>query len=154
MLKSVCRPQEVTSKRPVTRHRQVVEVPKIQARDPRFQTLSGNLDEQRFASQYGFLSDLRSSEHKELRENLKRARKRLTSSPQDTREERQEEVNRLEQALKRAESDVNRDKREKVEREALEKMKKEEREKRQQGKGAWYMRDGKSIETLSMQTIV
>jgi ribosomal RNA-processing protein 36 len=40
---------------------------------------------------------------------------------------------------------VNKDKREKIEREALEKAKKEEREKRKQGKGAWHMRDGRLL---------
>lgn len=66
----------------------------------------------------------------------------LTSSPRDLRQEREQEVQRLEQAVKRAESMVNKDKREKVEQSALSKVRKEEREKRGQGKGVWYMKDG------------
>lgn len=82
-------------------------------------------------------------EMKTLRENLKRARKLLINSPHDLREEREAEVQRLERAVKRAESTVNRDRQEKVQLEALGKAKKEEREKRQDGKKAWFMKDGK-----------
>lgn len=78
-----------------------------------------------------------------LKENLKRAKKMLASSPRDQREEREEEVARLEQAVKRAESSVNRDKREQVEQDALQKVKEEEKEKRKAGKGAWHMKDSK-----------
>lgn len=66
----------------------------------------------------------------------------LASSPRDQREEREQEVARLEQALKRAESNVNRDKREQIEQDALGKAKHEEREKRKAGKGAWHMKEG------------
>jgi ribosomal RNA-processing protein 36 len=136
----------VTSKRPVTRRRQVIEVPKLQVRDPRFQPLAGSgsssgLDARAYEKSYGFLADLRAAEHMELRENLKRARKRLASSPRDLYEERATEVDRLEQALKRAESVVHKDRREKVDREALERAKRDEKEKRKQGKGAWHMRN-------------
>jgi ribosomal RNA-processing protein 36 len=111
-------------------------------RDPRFLPLAGELNPQHFASSYAFLSDLHSSEVKTLRDNLKRARKMVVSSPQDQRAEREAEVARLERALKRAESAVNKDKREKVEREALKKLSSEEKERRKQGKGAWYLKDG------------
>lgn len=81
-------------------------------------------------------------ELKTLRENLKRARKLLTNSPRDLRAEREAEVERLERAVKRAESAVNKDRREKVEMEALSKAAKEERDRRKQGKKAWFMKDG------------
>jgi ribosomal RNA-processing protein 36 len=79
-----------------------------------------------------------------LKENLKRAKKMLASSPHNQREEREEEVARLEQAIKRAESNVNKDKREQVEQDALQKAKQEEKEKRKVGKGAWHMKDCKA----------
>ena len=66
----------------------------------------------------------------------------LASSPRNQREEREEEVAKLERAVKRAESNVNRDKREQVEQDALQKVKQEEKEKRRAGKGAWHMKDG------------
>jgi ribosomal RNA-processing protein 36 len=72
-----------------------------------------------------------------LRETLKQARKSLASSPSDLRSERENEVYRLEQAIKRAESMVNKDRLDQVQRDALGKAKKEEELKRQQGKGFW-----------------
>jgi len=76
-----------------------------------------------------------------LKENLKRAKKMLASSPRDQREEREYEVAKLEQAVKRAESNVNKDKREQIEQDALQRAKQDEKEKRKAGKGAWHMKD-------------
>ena len=78
-----------------------------------------------------------------MRETLKQARKLLSSSPRDLRNERENEVYRLEQAIKRAESMVNKDRLDQVPRDALRKAKKEEELKRQQGKGKWFMKKGK-----------
>lgn len=111
-------------------------------RDPRFLPITGEFSADRFRSQYGFLSDLHHTELKTLRENLKRARKMLASSPRDLRTEREQEVERLERTVKRAESQVNRDRREKVEASALSKVRQEEKEKQKQGKAAWHMKDG------------
>lgn len=82
------------------------------------------------------------SELKTLRDNLKRARKLLASSPRDLREEREREVQRLELAVKRAESSVNKDRREKVEQEAMNRAMKEEKEKQKEGKGQYWLKDG------------
>ena len=68
----------------------------------------------------------------------------LISSPRDQREEREYEIAKLEQAVKRGESNVNRDKREQIEHDALQKAKQDEKEKRKAGKGAWHMKDGKN----------
>lgn len=76
-----------------------------------------------------------------LKDNLKRARRLLMNTPRDLREEREAEVERLERAIKRAESTVNKDRQEKVQMEALSKASKEEREKQKQGKKAWFMKD-------------
>ena len=149
----------MSSKRPVPRTRLVAEERPVRGRssesppqrsqpylqvprDPRFLPVSGEFDAKRFQSQYGFLAEMHEEELKTLRENLKRARKLLVNSPRDLREERAAEVERLERAVKRAESIVNKDRREKVEMEALSKAAKEEREKRKQGKKAWFMKDG------------
>ena len=90
------------------------------------------------------------SELKTLRDNLKRARKLLVSSPRDLRDERQQEVSRLELAMKRAESTVNKDKREMVEQKALSQVTKEERDKRKHGKGGWWMKECKYFRALHM----
>ncbi|KAI0257354.1 hypothetical protein BJV78DRAFT_29417 [Lactifluus subvellereus] len=141
-------PTEVTSKRPVSRRRLVVEVQKMEVRDPRFSRLSGELDTTKFRNHYKFLSDMREGELGMLRENLKRARKLLASSPRHLRPEREAEVERLELAVKRAESSVNRDKREKVEQEAVNKMAKEERDKRQKGKKAFWLKNSEKKKLL------
>jgi ribosomal RNA-processing protein 36 len=111
-----------------------------EARDPRFSQLSGEFDASKFRSHYKFLSDMRQDELGTLRNNLKRARKLLASSPRHLRPERQAEVERLVLAVKRAESSVNSDKREKVEQEALNALTREERQKRQKGKKAFWLK--------------
>jgi ribosomal RNA-processing protein 36 len=103
--------------------------------------MTGTFDATRFRSQYGFLSDIHKEELRTLRENLKRARKLVMSSPRDLRAEHGHEVDRLERAYKRAESTVNRDKRERVEQDALERVTREEKQKRKDGKGAFYLKD-------------
>ena len=75
-----------------------------------------------------------------LKDNLKRARTMLRSSPRDQREAREEEVANLERALKRAESQVNKDTLNDVERSALHKLRTTEKDKQKQGKAAWYMK--------------
>ena len=104
---------------------------------------AGEFSADKFQKSYGFLADNHKKELNALRETLKQARKLLASSPRDLRNEREREVYRLEQAVKRAESMVNRDRLQQVEKEALSKVKKEEQEKRIQGKGEWWMKKGK-----------
>ncbi|OAX38762.1 DUF947-domain-containing protein [Rhizopogon vinicolor AM-OR11-026] len=141
-------PTEITSKRPVSRRRTVVESKAPQPRDPRFLHITGDYKPEKFREQYNFLSSLHSNELKTLRESLKRARKLLANSPHDLRAEREREVGRLELAVKRGESTVNRDKREKVETDALQKATREEREKRQHGKAGWWMKASDKKELL------
>ncbi|KAG2129097.1 hypothetical protein DEU56DRAFT_497431 [Suillus clintonianus] len=141
-------PTEITSKRPVTRRRTVIESTAPQPRDPRFLHITGSYDPQKFKHQYTFLSTLYTDELKTLRSNLSRARKLLLNSPKDLRQEREREVGRLELAVKRGESSVNRDKREKVEMEALERIGREEREKRKKGKAGWWMKSAEKKELL------
>ncbi|KAJ7487561.1 hypothetical protein B0H11DRAFT_2013865 [Mycena galericulata] len=141
-------PVEVTSKRPVTRKRTVVEVKTIQARDPRFLPLAGEFLPQKFQEQYSFLADAHKTELRTLRENLKAARKLLLSSPRELRAEREAEVGRLEMAVKRAESLVNSDRRAKVDQEALAKLNEAEKAKRKEGKGGWWMKEAEKKEFL------
>jgi ribosomal RNA-processing protein 36 len=110
-------------------------------RDPRFLPVAGEFSTQKFQEQYGFLADAHKTELITLRENLKRARKLLLSSPRELQAGRERDVNSLELAVKRAESMVDKDRREKVEQEALSEMAKEEKDRRKQGKGGWWMKD-------------
>jgi ribosomal RNA-processing protein 36 len=146
--KSKHAPTESTSKRPVSRHRTVVEMKKMEVRDPRFSQLSGEFDANKFQNQYNFLPDIRQGELATLRDSLKRARKLLTSSPRHLRPEREAEAERLALAVKRAESSVNRDKRERVERDALTAVTKEERNKRQTGKKAFWLKNAEKKKLL------
>lgn len=141
-------PTEITSKRPITRRRTVVESKTPIPRDPRFLHITGAYDPQKFKSQYSFLSTLHTSELDTLRSNLTLARKLLLNSPKDLRAEREREVGRLELAVKRGESSVNRDKREKVEMDALERVGREERDKRRKGKAGWWMKSAEKKELL------
>ena len=113
-------------------------------RDPRFLPLAGEFSDRKFQEQYGFLADIHVTELKTLRENIKRAKKLLVSSPRDLHEERQQEVTRLELALKRTESSVNKDRREMAEQKALSQAAREERDKRRRGKGGWWMKECKT----------
>jgi len=84
-----------------------------------------------------------------LKENLKRAQKLLASSPRDQYEVREEEVKRLQLAVKRAESQVDRDRREKVEQDALSKFSQGERNLRKEGKGSWYLKESNKRDILA-----
>ncbi|KAK7468853.1 rRNA biogenesis protein rrp36 [Stygiomarasmius scandens] len=141
-------PTEVSSKKPVTRRRTIVQSQTPQVRDPRFLPMTGEFSSEKFRKNYGFLADSHKTELQTLRENLKRAKKSLSSSPRDLRPEREAEIKRLELAVKRAESTVNKDRREEIEQQALEHVSKEERDKRKTGKGSWYLKDSAKKEIL------
>ncbi|KAH7344817.1 hypothetical protein B0J17DRAFT_624106 [Rhizoctonia solani] len=132
-------PTEVTSKRPVSRHRAVVDVPVIATRDPRFTPLSGPVSQPQYTRAYSFISDLQKNEGETLRASLAKARKQRASW---------ETIESLERALKRAESAVEKAKRDERERDALKKAKKEEKEKRSAGKGEWFMKKSEKRELL------
>ena len=64
-LPSIVRPREVSSKKPVSRFREVIPVNKRQheqARDPRFDEKAGSFSEDLFKRSYSFLEEMRSEE--------------------------------------------------------------------------------------------
>ncbi|KAI8084793.1 uncharacterized protein BX664DRAFT_337802 [Halteromyces radiatus] len=63
-------PMEMSSKRKVSRFRDVVETAATKRRDPRFDKLSGQLNEDLFEKSYGFLTDYRQDEQKALMARL------------------------------------------------------------------------------------
>ncbi|PFH54436.1 hypothetical protein AMATHDRAFT_135184 [Amanita thiersii Skay4041] len=134
-------PVETTSKKPVTRRRTVIETKRQQPRDPRFLAVAGEFSAEKYQKNYGFLIETRRNELNTIKENLKRARRMLSSSPRNQRAEWENEVKRLEATVKRGESAVNKDKQEEIEREALRKVAKEERQKRKEGKQGWWMKN-------------
>ncbi|KAF2744469.1 DUF947-domain-containing protein [Sporormia fimetaria CBS 119925] len=68
-------PAVQTSKRPVTRRREVVEVKKPVSRDPRFNHVAGPTpDENVLSKRYGFLDDYKASEMAELKAAIKKTK--------------------------------------------------------------------------------
>ena len=120
-----------------------------QPRDPRFLPLAGAFSADKFRKSYGFLTEAHKTELTTLRESLKQARKLLASSPKDLYTEREAEVKRLEVAVKRAESQVNKDRQDRIEQEAIEKLTAEEREKQKEGKEQWHLKKCKCWDPLT-----
>ncbi|KAH9473897.1 hypothetical protein MJO28_000266 [Puccinia striiformis f. sp. tritici] len=125
-------PIEISSKKAVTRKRTIVEVPKIERRDPRFDSLSGAVNEVLHQKSFGFLKEQRRLEIEELRQTLNKAKKK-GQQPLESLELLQEQLRREEN------KEVQN---EKIEREklALRKWKAQEREQRKAGKGAFYLK--------------
>lgn len=140
-LADISRPTAISTKRQVTRHRQVVDIPKVDRRDPRFSSLSGGpVDAHIHARGYAFMPDLLKTELKNLRASVAAAGKaeracKLSDKPRYTAERE-----RLEKEMARVRTRLEKNEREAREREVLAKAKGEEREKRASGKGAWYMK--------------
>ena len=62
---------EMSSKRPVSRKRLIVEVPKKETlRDPRFNALCGQFNEGLFKRSYGFVREYQKKETDELKEKI------------------------------------------------------------------------------------
>jgi len=64
----------------------------------------------------------------------------LSSAPRHLRDSYEAEVQRLELAVKRAESVVNKERMDRIQRGALSKVSKMEKEKQRQGKGKWFLK--------------
>ncbi|KAG8849593.1 rRNA biogenesis protein rrp36 [Serendipita sp. 411] len=131
-------PMEMSSKRPVSRKRMVVDVASTKFRDPRFGGAAGDFSSDHFRKDYGFLSDLRTEELDAIKRDLSRAKRLLANSPAHLRDERGIEVEKLERTMKRTESTIERSKREAFERDVVLTMKRDERQKRSEGKKEWH----------------
>ena len=69
------RPQEVSSKKPMPRFREVVPVKKHgEIRDPRFDERAGSFNESLFKKSYAFLGDMKKSEKHVVQKEARRAR--------------------------------------------------------------------------------
>lgn len=64
------RPREISSKKPVSRFREVVQVKKYIPRDPRFDSLCGTYDQRKFKRNYGFINEIKENDIKELKKEL------------------------------------------------------------------------------------
>ncbi|XP_031114985.1 ribosomal RNA processing protein 36 homolog [Ipomoea triloba] len=122
------RPMEISSKKPVSRFREVVQVPKRVVRDPRFETLCGKLDEEGFKKRYNFLyqKDL-PAEKEDLKKQMTR-----TNDPQVINELK----NRIAWIDKQLKSASTRN----TEKVILSEHKKKQREAAKQGKQPYYLK--------------
>ncbi|KAJ2864757.1 rRNA biogenesis protein rrp36 [Coemansia aciculifera] len=69
-------PAMMSSKRPVSRFRQVVEIAKPQTRDPRFDNLSGHFNEDLYEKSYGFLDKQQEEEIESLKAQMQKIKNR------------------------------------------------------------------------------
>lgn len=120
-------PTELSSKKAVSRRREVVPVIKRQFRDPRFEALSGPLDESKAQMAYSFLDDYREDEMKELRIAIKKAKSET-------------EKEKLKGLLLSMESKKKAQERKRREAEILSRHRKEEKELVKQGKKPYYLK--------------
>ncbi|KAJ4835661.1 hypothetical protein Tsubulata_021710 [Turnera subulata] len=122
------RPMEVSCKKPVSRFREVVQVPKKMVRDPRFESLCGNLDVDGFRKRYNFLyeNDL-PTEKEELKKQLKKSK-----DP--------EVINQLKNRISWIDKQLKFDSTKSTDKAILAEHKKKEREAAKQGKQPFYLK--------------
>ncbi|KAK1760952.1 hypothetical protein QBC47DRAFT_368684 [Echria macrotheca] len=123
-------PVEMTSKKQVSRRRDFIEVPKLQARDPRFLPLNTSgkgVEEARARKAYSFLDDYRRDELKQLRAAAKKEKDATARE-------------RLQRAAMSLESRLEAQARKDREREVLEEHRRQEKELVRQGKKPFYLK--------------
>ncbi|KAK2028478.1 DUF947-domain-containing protein [Colletotrichum zoysiae] len=120
-------PTEQSSKKPVSRRREVIAVPKMEVRDPRFDPLSGPIDEAKARKAYAFLDDYRKDEMRELRAEIKKTKDAG----------KKEEMKRL---LLSMESKIKTRERKQRETEVVSEHKRKEKELVKQGKQPFYLK--------------
>lgn len=122
------RPMEVSSRKPVSRFREVIQAPKNVVRDPRFESLSGNLDVDGFKKRYSFIYENNlPAEKEELKKQL-----RKTNDPNVVEE--------LKKQLSWIDKQFKSDSTKRVDAAILAKHKKKEREAAKHGKKPFYLK--------------
>lgn len=135
-------PTAMSSKKQVSRHRQVIDVPRKAGRDPRFSSLSaGQSDAFVQSKRYAFVPELLREEVKDLRRLIGATGKAERTCKLWEKAKFTEEREELEHKLAQTRTRLERAEREERERDVLAAAKREERAKRADGKGAWYMKD-------------
>lgn len=131
-------PAEISSKKAVSRKREVIPAIKRECRDPRFEPLSGPLDEKKLQKAYSFLDDYREDEMKELRSAIKK-----------TKDEAEKE--KLKRALLSMESRKNAQERRRKEAEILDRHLKEEKQLVKRGKKPFYLKKAEQRKRLLVE---
>ncbi|KAL0589403.1 hypothetical protein ABG067_002622 [Albugo candida] len=125
----------MTSKKPVGRFRQVVDVRNKRPHDPRFDPLCGKLNQDLFAKSYSFLDSYKENELDTLRKEVKKAKNK------ERKGDLQQKVNVLAQEIKEKKKSSRLQN-------ALTERKRQEREAVINGKSPFYMKrkDKKKVE--------
>ncbi|KAI8063347.1 uncharacterized protein B0P05DRAFT_555538 [Gilbertella persicaria] len=121
------RPMEISSKRAVGRFREVVPIQAEKRRDPRFDKLSGQLNQDLFEKSYGFLNDYKKSEMDMLKQRLKK-------------EKDPEEQEKLKALLTKMVSKEKQEQEKKRKQALLRERKKQEAELVKQGKTPYFLK--------------
>ncbi|CAO3630691.1 unnamed protein product [Cunninghamella blakesleeana] len=128
------RPMEISSKKKVSRFREVVETPSAnKRRDPRFDKLSGKLNQDLFEKSYNFIKDYKQSEKEDLEKRFKKTKNI------DEREKLKEELMKI----KSRETQIKNDERK---RQLTRERKKVEAELVKQGKTPYFLKRCKCAE--------
>ncbi|TDZ51625.1 rRNA biogenesis protein RRP36 [Colletotrichum trifolii] len=130
-------PTEMSSKRQVSRRREVIAVPKMEVRDPRFDPLSGPVDEAKARKAYAFLDEYRADEMKQLRAEIRKTKDAT----------KKEEMKRL---LLSMESKMKARQRKDREQEVMADHKRKEKELVKQGKQPFYLKKSEQKKRLLM----
>ncbi|KAL3645634.1 hypothetical protein CASFOL_010814 [Castilleja foliolosa] len=122
------RPMEISSKKPVRRLREVIQVPKKVVRDPRFESLCGTLDVDGFKQRYNFIyENALPAEKEELKKQMKKAK-----DP--------EAVNELKGRVAFIDKEIKSAVPKRTEKNILAEHKKKEREAAKKGKQPYYLK--------------
>ncbi|PWO00217.1 DUF947-domain-containing protein [Tilletiopsis washingtonensis] len=140
-------PMEMSSRKPVSRKRTVIETPAIKRRDPRFSSLSASAPNAGlFESSYGFLRQQQMAELSELRKTHRALTKQEKhhAGPKARSEQAlqiQAEKARVEAALRRTEGLENERRKRERETEVLRRHKRDEEEKVAKGGQRFFLKD-------------
>ncbi|KAA8572879.1 hypothetical protein EYC84_003444 [Monilinia fructicola] len=132
-------PTEISSKKAVSRRREVVPVKKREIRDPRFEPTNGPVDQGKIERAYSFLDDYREDEMKELREAIKK-----------TKDEDVKET--LKRKLLSMESRKKTDAKKRKAREILDRHRKEEKQLVKEGKTPYYLKKAEQKKRVLLDT--
>ncbi|RDA85064.1 hypothetical protein CP532_3118 [Ophiocordyceps camponoti-leonardi (nom. inval.)] len=119
-------PTEQSSKKPVSRLREIIADPRRKARDPRFDPLVSRGDETKAKAAYAFLDEYRESEMKDLRARIKKAKNA--------------DADDLKRQLKSMESKMLARKKKEEEEDLLREHRRQEKELVAQGKKPFYLK--------------
>ena len=122
-------PAELSSKKAVSRKREIVTVKRREIRDPRFEALSGPLNEEKVRKNYSFLADYEASEMKNLKDTIRTTHDAAT-------------LETLKRALLSMESRQKTQQTKDLQQEIIREHRKKERDLIKQGKKPFYLKQG------------